>query len=64
MYQACICPDKEILHLNKKTIQDAKRAVLEYYPAALFMDVIDYVQIAIYERGDNGLDHVGNIWKI
>lgn len=64
MYQLSICPDTEIIHLNKKTIAQAKSAALDYYPAALFMDVIDFVQIAIYDRTANGLEHIGNIWRV
>lgn len=64
MYQVCICPKDEIYHINKKTVSEAKTVALDFYPAALFMEVIDHVQIAIYERTQTGLDHIGNIWKI
>lgn len=61
MYQVSICPEDEILHINKKTIDQAKQCALDYYPGASFMEITSDHYTAIYDSERN---HVGNIWPI
>ena len=56
MYEIHICPESEALTIRKKTKEQAKRTVAEYYPIARFHDITNK-DLAIY----NGKDYVGSI---
>jgi inosine/xanthosine triphosphate pyrophosphatase family protein len=69
MYQVSICPENEILHINKHTVEQAETCARDYYPHAAFMPLLsDDSCIVIYEKWScepgAKLNHVGNIWKL
>ena len=61
MYEIHICPGSEALTIRKKTKEQARKAVTEYYPNAKFCDITDN-DLVIYDGTLSSNNYVGNIW--